>query len=132
MIKLRSHDTRTFCGDSDLLLVVPTLGQLSRSVEPVCRLMLSCPTHCECCTGEGIKSNVKVRRLRTCHLHQINQDARAQAPEYSDAFLVQTIYQTDCVLCLQRINFQARPIAHKRQFSKRRVEQMRRYISHLP
>src|SRR6266853_6834873 len=54
-VKLACHDSRLIDGDSDLLLMVPALGELAGGVEPVCGFFLSSPARRELRRREWIE-----------------------------------------------------------------------------
>jgi hypothetical protein len=59
-------------GQTDLLLVMPTLGEFTRSIKPVQRLPFSCPAHIEGRGFEWIKRLVKVGALCADDFHHVD------------------------------------------------------------
>src|SRR5262249_7068424 len=60
VVELAAHDCRwvSLGCQPDLLLVVPALGVLPRSIEPVPRLRFSCPAHGELCVFHRIEGKM--------------------------------------------------------------------------
>src|ERR1700687_1180679 len=75
----------------DLLLVVPAFRECPGGVEPVCRLVFTCPTDTERGLRKRIPGGVILREEFGGDFHQGNQDSRTQPPIETDAFLIQTI-----------------------------------------
>src|SRR5262245_335885 len=98
MIKLRRHDSRAIGGDSDLLLMMPALRQLSSGVKPIKRRRFSRPTNAERGGSKRVERLVKARALLTRQAHHVDQHGRAQTSINRYALFVQTIDQCNHIL----------------------------------